>query len=425
MIKSVVVPPKKCEDLCSECSYNCEDRIKELPIVDEVYEKLEEVFGDYDIGKEKIFLEDALDRILAEDVFSKIDIPNATCAMHDGIAVDYMNCVKRFNKGNRVLSNDEFFFAPMGTPIPEKFDTLLHAEQCKSFGDGSMMILELPKQYQSITLKGRYLNKNEKLAKVGEILTESHLALFQYSGNRVVTVKKKPKLTIIPVGNDLVKAGSIPNIGEHIECNSIYISSMAKKSGGEATVTPILKDNEDEIIGVIKNSISDSDIIVLIGGIGKGEDRYGDYTTKVVRNLGDIIFHGVQVGPGGKNMLLGKIEGKPIIGIPGPPHAAIIMTEYFIPKIISIIQGKEYFKREELEVILENDLPSRGGDEYIWEPRMNIMEENGIYKGSLVKNMGETVENFVTANASIIVTGGKERYKKGNKVKVKLLHRRI
>lgn len=422
MKKSVIIPPKTCNTQCNDCSYHCAEKITSTPTLEQA---LNLWMGDLSpavFRTEVLPLREAAGRVLAEPVFAKVNVPVTNCATHDGIAIHFEKCKEKFESQPCILQPEEFLHCPMGTSIPEQFDSIAHAEQCKIYADGTAVLLELPVQYQSVKLKGTYIGEGEQLAGVNEILSPSYLALMQYTGHTQVTVKCKTRLSIISVGNDLVLPGQVPGPGQYIECDSIYIQTVAEQYGGKAVIAPLVSDDSAEITGAISKALPDCDILVVIGGVGKGEKNYGDHTLKAVRDMGRIACHGVQLGPGGKNMLLAQIEGKPVLGIPGPPHAAIIMTEYFIPAILQWHLQCTVYRRPVVEAELEQDFPSRGGGTNIWEPRIHLKESPDGYTACLVGNMGETVENFITANASVAVTGDLSQYKKGKKIKAKFLH---
>ena len=76
----------------------------------------------------------------------------------------------------------------------------------------------------------------------------------------------------------------------------------------------------------IERALPDSDLLVVIGGVGKGEKRFNDYSLQAIRNIGTIVTHGLACGPGGSPTLVAVIGGTPVLGIPGPPHAMLNMT---------------------------------------------------------------------------------------------------
>ncbi|SHI18708.1 molybdopterin molybdotransferase [Sporobacter termitidis DSM 10068] len=419
---SVVVPPKPCVDACKDCSYQCTQKIVPVPTVGEALDMWLDGICFSNVETETVELSDALNRVSAAPVYAKFDIPAANCAMHDGIAVCRAHCEDKFASGNHTLLPDAFRHCPMGSVIPEQFDSIAHAEQCCLNDDGTATLFQLPVLYQSVQLKGASIAGGEKLMEADEKLSPSHLAILQYTGHTAVRVKRRPRIAVIPVGDDLKAPGEVPAPGQSIDCDSIYVRATALQCGAEAMVSRLVPDDGAAIAEAIRRELPTCDILVVIGGVGKGEHRYGDHTVAAVREMGRISCYGVLLGPGGKNLLLASVEGKPVLGIPGPPHAAIIMTEYFLPPIIEHWLGCPCYERQTVEATLAEDFPTRGGGKSIWEPRLRLEMTGQGYSARIVERMGDTVDNFINAAASVAVTGDPAQFKAGGKVRVKLLY---
>ena len=419
---SVIRAPRPCVAPCRDCSYHCVQKIAPVPTVAQALSQWFSILPAPALEMETLPLSASLGLITAQPVYAPMDVPSAICATHDGIAISFEDCRLRLAAGEQTLSPKEFSRCPMGSAIPQPFDTVAHAEQCQIHSDGTATLFSLPLQYQSVCLKGSCVAEGELLAQEKERLTPSHLALFQYAGITKVSVWRKPQVTIIPTGNDLLPPGSRPAPGQWIDCDSIYIKAITEQHGGQAHITEIVPDTEQAIENAIREALPNCQVLVLIGGVSKGERHYGDYTTGVIRRMGDISCHGVRLSPGGKHLLLGQIQGKPVIGMPGPPHAAIIMTEYVIPAILNRLLGCVSFEPPVVPAVLEEDLPPRGGGEDIWECRVVLTPSESGYRARMVDRLGETTDNFIRASGSVSVTGPRSQFKQGCTIPVKLLH---
>lgn len=419
MQKNVVVPPQSCRSQCHNCSNQCNQKAsKSLPA-----EKALELWilrnASSSIGCETVSLIEALDRVAGESVSAKFNIPIETCAMHDGIAVNWDICQKKWAAGDSVLQSAEFCHCPMGTAIPPQFDTLTHAEQCCINPDGTARLFNLPVRFQSVQRKGSSIAAGETVLSAGEKLTPSHLAMLQYTGHTDVRVKRRPKISILPVGGDLKAPGETPGAGENIECNSIFIRALAQKCGAEAEIWPIVPDEESTITEALRSLLPACDAVVTIGGVGRGEKNYGDRTVGALRELGTILCYGVNLSPGGKNVILGYLEDKPVLGIPGPPHAALIMSEYFLPPVIESFLGCPCGTTWEQEVTLGMDFPVRSGT---WIPRVYAEKSALGYQVRLVDHLGDTIDNFIHGIAEISICGDASDYRKGSRVNARFLY---
>lgn len=420
---SVIRPPAPCGDTCRDCSYHCRYQGMKPPSLGEALEHWLGRLGEAKTKEEEIPLTEALNRISACQVVSKIHIPVTNCASHDGIAICHRECKEILSAGNNRLEPGQFLHCPMGAVVPERFDTVLHAEQCTFQKDGSVLVYQLPVLYQSVKLKGSSVAEGEVLMDAGERMTPSHLAMLQYAGYTSVKVKKRPVTGILPIGDDLKEAGELPGPGEMIDGDSIYVMAVAKECGADPFVLPVIPDDREQIEKALEQCIKTCDIIVTIGGIGKGEAHYGDLTAQAIRTYCHVSAHGVQVGPGGKNMLLADASGIPVIGLPGPPHALIMMAPLFLPPAVERYYGCVCYEPRTVDVELLEDFPNRGDGESIWEPRLCLTPGPQGYLGRIVDKMGDTVSNLIHADASVAVTGDLKNYRKGCHVKAKLLCR--
>lgn len=419
---SVIRAPAPCGG-CRDCSYHCQYKGMKPPALGEAVEHWLSGLGDVKTEEEEIPLSEGLDRISASRVVSKINIPVANSASHDGIAICHRECGEMMAAGHNRLEPGQFIHCPMGTVVPEAFDTVLHAEQCTYNKDGSAVIYQLPVLYQSVKLKGSSVSRGEILMGPGERLTPSHLAMLQYTGHRAVKVKKRPVMGILPIGDDLKEPGELPGPGEMIDGDSIYIMALGKEWGADPFVMPVIPDDQRQIEAAIKQCMETCDVIVTIGGIGKGEGNYGDHTAQAIRSCCHVSTHGVQVGPGGKNVMLAGGLGIPVIGLPGPPHALVMMAPFFIPPAVERYYGCVCYEPQIVDVELLEDFPNRGGGESIWEPRLCLTPGVHGYQGRIVDKMGDTVSNFIDADASTSVTGDLSQFRRGCHVKAKLLCR--
>ena len=316
---SVIRPPKPCTDTCRECSYHCVSKPAPLPTVAQALERWFSGLPDPPDRSESLPLSDAMGRIAARPVHAPMAVPAEACATHDGIAISFETGRARLAAGTGRLSHGEFLRCPMGAYVPEEFDTVAHAEQCRIHPDGTAELFSLPVQYQSLRLPGSYIQPGEVLVREGERLSPSHLALMQYAGLTHVEVRPRPRVAILPTGNDLLPPGSRPGPGQCIDCDSIYIQTMTQQHGGLAQLCPILPDREEDIEAAVRRALPGCDLLVVIGGVSRDEHNYGDYTAGVLRRMGQIDCHGVRLSPGGKHLMLGQIHGKPVIGMPGRP----------------------------------------------------------------------------------------------------------
>ena len=141
-----------------------------------------------------------------------------------------------------------------------------------------------------------------------------------------VSVIKKPKVCIIPTGDEILALGSKAKKNSIYSSSPYGIKSMLENEGAEVTIAPICRDNLDEIICALENT-KQSQIIITLGGVSKG--NY-DLIRKHYRKLGiKILVDGIPIKPG-KPLIIGKLDSKIIFCLPGNPISSIVCSKLFI-----------------------------------------------------------------------------------------------
>ncbi|SHH97461.1 putative molybdopterin biosynthesis protein [Sporobacter termitidis DSM 10068] len=409
---------KSCQTTCGTCTVRCHRQMSKLPTKAEA---LEILFREVKAQRktETVALKNALHRVTAEDIYAKWNVPNADRAMHDGIAIAWDLAAEKQARGENFLHDGEYLRLAMGEIIPEKFDTFLPWELCGYQDDQSVSIAALPKKGEGVTRCGANVRQGELIVRAKRRLEPSHLAILRLSGVEQAVVFKKPRVAILPVGDDLQKPGLTPLPGQSMEADSIMVESVAQLCGCETAVEEPIADRPEAIREAIQRHAGAADILILIGGLGQEGSVYGDHSAEAVRALGRILVHGAAIGPGGKPTLLGTIDGKYVLGIPGPPHAAMMVTEQFLPPIIEQFLCVPCFERAEVDAVLGEGFKPRGSSVYM--PRVNLRWTGSGYELKSLR-MGDTVDCFVNGTATIELGPSAAPRGKGETVKARLVY---
>lgn len=394
----------KCPDLCPRCAVRCHRRQNNPrnPI-----DALEELFTHLSVFPqvESIALAESLGRITGEDIVSHADYPPYPQSVHDGVAfnssqlnecdeVDGLLCVKAGNY--RIIE--------MGAVLEDPWDCVSPIEVCHFQPDNTLLLEKVPLVGSAITFAGTYVAKGETIVSHSQILLPSHLALLRLCGVERVIVKKKPQVSIIPVGDDLQEAGLPLSRGKYFESNGLMIKSVIDLCGGKADIAPIVKDDRSCIAEEIIFALANSDFVVVNGGIGKNGESFKDFTLDAMDQVGKVLSHGFAIGPGGKATFLAIAQGKPVIGIPGPPHAALPMTEYFIPKMLEHYLGVCKYQRRSIEVSPGNLINRSKTSNSLSIRRVFVDKCDDVYSIRM-GHQGETADVFSKADGVAFIDG--------------------
>lgn len=372
----------------------------------------------FDASVEDVPLDMALGRVVAADVHARLDIPNATVSQHDGIAIrrTLAECVRQ---GRGFLRQQEYGVVGMGDVIREGFDTIVPDELCRFFSDGNVELSMLPEYGSGVVAKGSSIRKGERMLAPGHRLTPANLSILRLSGVEQVMVYRKPLVSILPIGTDCRMPGTELQPGEMIESNSILISSMVQECGGTAKVLPPVADDADLIRDTVLSNIAHCNLLITIGGIGIRGKRYGDMVPSALETIGRIILQGVQIAPGGKNLLFAKVQGKCVFGIPGAPHGALMVTEQFLPAIMEQFLHYPCWERPEIEVVLGADFPAHSATPYL---ARSALHWNGADYIMTPLRPGDTADCFINSCAVATLSSGNEHCHKGDRMRVSLIY---
>ncbi|MFH1963177.1 MAG: molybdopterin biosynthesis protein [bacterium] len=347
------------------------------------------------IGRELICVEHSLGRVTAESVIAMVCSPHYHSAAMDGIAVRAENLIGASETSpiNLVLGRDAVLLNT-GNPLPQGMDAVIKIEDVYIQGEATFSPQSpIPdSQFTSVSSDSQFAIRNSQLVEVmtpvvpcqhvrlvgedivaGEtVLAINHSIRAQDIGAILaagvvnVWVKKKPRVIIIPTGDELVQPGESLKPGAIIEFNSRMLSSMINEWGGEAIVSEIMPDSYERIRDKVFEVAALADMVIINAGSSAGTK---DYTAQIIRELGELLVHGVTMMPG-KPVALGIIEGSdssiPIVGIPGFPVSALLAMEEFVMPVIRHTLGLNIIQREKIKAVITQKIASRlGMEEFI------------------------------------------------------------
>src|SRR5690606_545638 len=178
-------------------------------------------------------------------------------------------------------------------------------------------------------------------------------------GNEKVQVYKKPKVGIIPTGSEIIEDVSQLQVRKIIDSNSRVFEGLILENGGIPNRYSPVEDDYDKIKEAILKGIEENDMLIIGAGSSAGSK---DYTASVIEELGEVVVHGVAMKPG-KPTILGIIDEKPVIGIPGYPVSAYLVFETFviplILKFIGLEEEKEVFQQAIISKKMTSSLKNR------------------------------------------------------------------
>lgn len=370
-----------------------------------------ENFSASPLKAEAVPLAEAAGRTLAEPAFARFSSPAFHGAAMDGIAVraeDTFGASERRPKRLRI--SEEAFWINTGHALPAGCNAVIMMENViLDAKHPSLVTIEKAAfPWQHVRKLGEDMVATEILLPPGILIGPYELGALAAAGVLEPVVYARPKVAIIPSGSELVPlAEASPELlasGEKLpEFNSLVLAAQVREAGGEPLVLPIVSDDPALIReAVLKAVRSEADMVVINAGSSAGSK---DYTAGVISELGELLLHGVAMMPG-KPTVLGRIEGKPVLGVPGYPVSAILAFEEFGQRLLTLWQGRGMPPCEEGEVHPYQALPSRPGMEEFVRVKLGRVDDKFVAV-ALPRGAG-TVSSLSRADAIIRVPADSE-----------------
>jgi molybdenum cofactor synthesis domain-containing protein len=303
----------------------------------------------------------ARSRVTAAPVMARRSSPAAHQAAMDGFAVAAASTFGATPDHPKLLGRDrEAFPINTGHLMPSSTDAVIMVEQVPD-PEADPLTVEAPTfPWQHVRRVGEDLVRGEMVLPEGVEITPWAQGALLAAGVTAVSVRRPPRVAIIPTGTELVPVTDLERdlpAGKLPEFNSVILSGLVAEAGGVATVKPIVHDDPGALAAALKAALDDADVVLINAGSSAGTE---DYTYQAIEALGEVLVHGVAMMPG-KPTVLGVVNGKPVIGNPGYPVSAVLSFEQFAAPLIAGLAGKRLAPRPTLTVYPAQNLPSKPG----------------------------------------------------------------
>ncbi|SNT21161.1 molybdopterin molybdochelatase [Anaerovirgula multivorans] len=365
---------------------------------------------------EKIFVLEALDRVTTQAVFAKKSSPSYNAAAMDGIAVIAEKTYGAMESNPLSLKlGKEFKFINTGGCLKDPFDAVIMIEDIVEIDDATVEIYNAAKPWQHVRPIGEDIVEGEMILSANHKIRPIDIGALLAGQIQEVEVYQQPKVGIIPTGSEIIEVSEELKDGKIIESNSRMFSGMVQHYGGRPNRYEIVKDDYRLIKETINKAVEENDIVIINAGSSAGSE---DYTVNVIRELGEVIIHGVATKPG-KPAILASVKGKPVIGIPGYPVSAYFVFEFFLKPLLFQYNRQLLSEGNKIKATLTRRVVSSlKHEEYI---RLKLGKVgNKMMATPLERGAGVTM-SLVKADGILVVPQQREGYEAGTEIEVTLL----
>ena len=354
-------------------------------------------------------------RVTARAVYAHICAPHYAASAMDGVAVNARDTFGATETTPVTLSPEQFIVLDTGDPIPEDRDAVIMVEDIVKNADGSITIHAAAAPWQHIRQIGEDVCAGEMILPSHMTVSPAAIGAMIAGGVLEIEVIRKPVVGIIPTGDEIIPPCTDPKPGDILEFNGSIFSAMVRQWGAEAVVYPIVPDKFDQIKTMAAKAAEECDMVILNAGSSAGRE---DFSAKVIRELGEVLYHGIAIKPG-KPAILGCQGEKPILGVPGYPVSGIIVIEQLLKPLIDHWLQAPSAPSQYAKATLTRPVVS--GLKYQEFVRVRMGCVGGRLMASPLSRGSGVVSSFMKADGILEVPQGLEGYEAGEEVNVRLL----
>jgi putative molybdopterin biosynthesis protein len=378
---------------------------------------------DKPLSPERIKVIDSLGRVSAEAVSAKISSPFYHSAAMDGYAVRFDETFGASEgRALKLGLGEQALYVDTGDPMPEGFSAVIMIEDVNVVKDDSVHeyieITEPATPWQHVRTIGEDIVATELIIPENYKIRPVDIGALLAGGHTEIMLRRKPRVSILPTGDEIVEPGTELRTGSIIEYNSRVLGGLVREWGGEPVRSGIIPDDRKKLREAIDEACGISDMVVVNAGSSAGSE---DFTGEVIREMGEVIIHGVGIKPG-KPVILGMVNGKPVLGIPGYPVSAFITFTLFAGPLIHAWQGLEMEQPETIRARLSRQVVSSLGQDEFVRVKVGVVGENTI--ATPMSRGAGVIMSLVRADGIMRVPAASEGLGAGAEVEVELLRPR-
>lgn len=400
--------------------------------IDEGRKLILDNFKNFRLETELVNILDAVDRTLAVDVISDINVPEFNRSTVDGYGImvedshgatqtipsilNILGEVKMGEISNIKIRPGEAIYIPTGAMVPEGVTGIIMIENTEKMGEDTLLLNKPISKGENMVYIGDDIKKDELALEKGRVINAEVVGTLAALGISKVEVYKKPRFYIISTGDEIIDIDEELTPGKIRDINSYALQVLVERAGGQVVNKSIIKDNYELLRDEVEKALDLSDIVLISGGSSVGTR---DYTDKVINSFGGkgVLSHGLSIKPG-KPTIIGDCDGKLVIGLPGHPVSSIIVFMALIEDYIDQKLGNNKI-RPAIMATMEYNFPSSPGRETY--QMVKLRYEDGKYYATPTHGKSGMISLLSQSQGYIVIKLHEEGIYKGEEREVFLL----
>lgn len=385
------------------------------------------------VDTETVGLAEAMGRVLAEDVFSDVDIPDFDRSTMDGFAVRasstfgaseanpaYLTIRGQIAMGVKpdlAIGAGEAARIATGGMLPDGADSVIMIEHTDRLDDTTIEAYRSVAPGQNIIEKGEDVRKGVAALGRGTRIRPQEAGLLAACGCTEVTVFRRPMVGIISTGDEVIPVNAVPAVGQVRDINSHSLSGQVLAAGGVPVTFGIVRDDRNDLMEKCRRALELTDMVMISGGSSVGTR---DYTIEVLETLPEttILAHGISISPG-KPTILARSGEKPFWGLPGHAVSAMVVfavvVRPFLDRRCGLSASARHFP---VKAVLSRNLASaQGRVDYV---RVRLVDDSGTLTAEPILGKSGLIHTMVRADGLIAIGMNTEGLDQGSVVDVML-----
>jgi molybdopterin molybdotransferase len=360
-------------------------------------------------------------RILAEEITADRDYPPFPRSARDGFAIRAADVPGELHVIGEVRAGEVFRGSVSsggaveimtGAPLPEGADAVVMVEHTERSGDRVKIARSL-ESGENFNARGIEAKQGSLVLTAGRRLGFAEIALLAMVGRECATVYKRPRVAILPTGDEIVEAGQKPEAFQIRNSNAWSMAVQVRRAGGDPQILPIARDNYESTRRLIEQGL-EADLLLLSGGVSAG--KY-DIVERVLADLGaKFLFDRVLVQPG-QPLVFGSARGKFFFGLPGNPASTMVTFEVFARAAVELLGGSHEASLRLLQAQLSKEVRQKTGLTRFLPAQVSA--DGSTVTPELWQGSGD-VNALARANAFLVTEPDRESWAAGEMIRVLL-----
>jgi molybdenum cofactor synthesis domain-containing protein len=379
---------------------------------------------------EEVALEEALSRVLAEDVVSDLDLPPFDRAAMDGyalravdvavspVALDVIGEVRAGQWPDFTVGPGQAASIMTGAPVPPGADSVQQVEKTQPLDEFRVTIRSPVTVGANVAPRGSEVRAGDAVLARGRVIDPAAIAVLASAGRARVRVVRRPVVALLVTGDEIVDVSTSPAPGQVRNSNGPAVAAQARLAGAQVRLLGVAPDRQDAIVEALGAGLA-ADVLVVSGGVSAGDY---DLVEPALLELGArFFFTKVAVKPGAP-LVFGRLGGTLVFGLPGNPVSAQVTFDLFVRPALLRMQGATVVSRPRVTVELLAAVKNRSGRKSHVPARVRV--EGGRLVARPLRSMGSgDLAAHARANALVVIEADRLQAAAGETAEAVLLGR--